>query len=180
MNLAEDLTGDFKVTRFRQELLPAVALLDDRLLDVDGDVDHFFNIEEAGKQGSHLGCLILSEKICDYEALTSQHFVIVNVRCLVLFVRLAKQLTHLVEEAFVVSKLTPRLNAEDEVEPSLSPEQLRNIDLSCWHTGLTNPHREVSFDAVEADNSSRLEIPSQKLEAVGLAVTDIENAQSLQ
>ena len=88
--------------------------------------------------------------------------VVSDVGHLVLLSRLIQKFPCLVEETFLIRKLAPSLDAENQVEATLTGQELRQVDrvrrtssrLSSPTRVATESTRESLFDAVVAYNSS--------------------------
>jgi len=122
LQLAQGLPSDLRVSRPRQVLLPALPLLNYRFLNVDRDVQDVLDFEVFAEEGFHARFLILAEDVCDHESLGAHILIVVDVgRLVLLVVSLAQKFAHLRQEALVVLQQAPRLDAQNQVEPLLTP-----------------------------------------------------------
>ena len=121
------------------------------------------------------------EDICDHKTLSVKHLFVLDIWRLVLFVRLAKELAHLMEEAITVSQFAPSLDAHDQVESALTTQLLGQINLSASTSrNIAESSSELSFDAVVAYNGAGRKPSLQKFEIASLSMADVKDAESFQ
>jgi hypothetical protein len=96
--------------------------------------------------------LILAEDVSNHKSLAA---VVINVWRLILLARLAQKLPDLVEEAFMVVELAPRLDAQNEVEAALTAQELGQVHRRCCLTRIDLAARQLLLDAVVAYDRAR-------------------------
>ena len=154
---------DLIVASFGQKLLLSIFLLNHALLHSYRDVYDVIDFKVSRQEGLDSGLLIHSEHVGDHESLPPAHLLALNVRRLILLIRrLAQKFADLMEESVLVTKFIPGLDAENQVEATLTGQELRQVDrvrrtssrLSSPTRVATESTRESLFDAVVAYNSS--------------------------